>query len=247
MEIAVQNLTLVNVAANTFFFAGEVKTRRKGIVKYNWDKLRKAVAALPLSSWQTICGLSAEIGVPQSTIHRLLKEERCLRRLSSTVKPNLTDENKVARMIYALDKVHPVPNEEGKYHFKDQFDRVDVDEKWFYLTNVTNNYIMVASDSENEEEAEPTRRTRHKSHIEKILFLCAQAKPHYDPNRKCEWDGKIGIWPIGDFVPAKQTTKKRKVGTLVWRNKNVTKDVYRRISMIWSSFKLWMHPTRYRF
>ena len=40
------------------------------------------------------------------------------------------------------------------------------------------------------------------------------------------WDGKLGIWPIGDWEPAKQKSKNRPKGTLVWKNKVVTKEVY---------------------
>ena len=36
----------------------------------------------------------------------------------------------------------------------------------------------------------------------------------------------MGIWSIGDWEPAKQTSKNRPKGTLVWKNKMVTKVVY---------------------
>ena len=41
------------------------------------------------------------------------------------------------------------------------------------------------------------------------------------------WDGKLGIWPIGDWKPVKRGSNNRPKGTLVWKNKTVTKDVYR--------------------
>jgi hypothetical protein len=43
------------------------------------------------------------------------------------------------------------------------------------------------------------------------------------------WDGKIGIWPIGEFVPAQRTSKNRPAGAPVWRNESVKKDVYQRL------------------
>ena len=39
-------------------------------------------------------------------------------------------------------------------------------------------------------------------------------------------DGKLGIWPIGDWEPAKRASKNQPRGTLVWKNKLVTKEVY---------------------
>ena len=40
------------------------------------------------------------------------------------------------------------------------------------------------------------------------------------------WDGKLGIWPIGEWEPGKRGSKNRPKGTLVWKNKVVTKEVY---------------------
>ena len=227
-KLASQNKSLDDVASDTLFFAGNGIQRRKGVCKYSRDELRKTVSALPFSQRQTIRELSSRIGVPTTTVHRMIWKEGFLRRISSHVKPVLTEENKVARVLYALDEVYPVARD-GRYNYKDLYNCVDVDEKWFHLTKVTNNYILVAGDSDNDQEEEPTRRTRHKSHIDKILFLCAQARPRYDPGRKSVWDGKLGIWPIGEHVPAKRTTKCRTAGTLVWKNELVTKDVYRRL------------------
>ena len=61
------------------------------------------------------------------------------------------------------------------------------------------------------------------------MFLCAVARPHYDPCAKCCWGGKLGIWLIGERGPAKQKSKNRPKGTLVWKNKTVTKEVYREL------------------
>ena len=58
------------------------------------------------------------------------------------------------------------------------------------------------------------------------MFLCAQARPRYDPNTKKTWDGKIGIWPIGEWVEAQRSSSKRAKGTLVWKDKKVDGDTY---------------------
>ena len=59
------------------------------------------------------------------------------------------------------------------------------------------------------------------------MFLCAVARPCLNPSVNSWWDGKLGIWPIGDWEPAKWGPKNRPKGMLVWKNKMVTKDVYR--------------------
>ena len=43
------------------------------------------------------------------------------------------------------------------------------------------------------------------------------------------WDGKVGLWPIGEFIPVARTTKRRKRGTPVWRDISVTREVSRRL------------------
>ena len=58
------------------------------------------------------------------------------------------------------------------------------------------------------------------------MFLCAVARPHFNPCSNSWWESKLGIWPIGDWEPAKWKSKNRIEGTVVWENKVVTKEVY---------------------
>ena len=58
------------------------------------------------------------------------------------------------------------------------------------------------------------------------MFLCAIARPRFNPSANSWWDGKLGIWPIGDWEPAKRASKNRPRGILVWKKKPVTKEVY---------------------
>ena len=59
------------------------------------------------------------------------------------------------------------------------------------------------------------------------MFLCAVARLHFNTPANSWWDGKLGIWPIGDWEPAQRRSKNRPKGMLVWKNKMVTKVVYR--------------------
>ena len=43
---------------------------------------------------------------------------------------------------------------------------------------------------------------KHKLHITKVMFLCAITHPGFNPAAISWWDGKLGIWPIGDWEPA---------------------------------------------
>ena len=73
----------------------------------------------------------------------------------------------------------------------------------------------------------PTNRVKHKGYIGKIMFLCAQARPRFDPHRNSVWDGKLGMWPIGEWVRAARGSVHRPAGTLCWKCKTVDQQVYR--------------------
>ena len=100
-------------------------------------------------------------------------------------------------------------------------DLIHIDEKWFYLTKDGQSFIIVV------DEEEPYRHVQHKSFLTKIMFLCAVARPRYDTRRIAWFDGKIGIWPIGKWEPAKRSLKKHAKGMPVWKNQCITRDVYR--------------------
>ena len=46
-------------------------------------------------------------------------------------------------------------------------------------------------------------------------------------NKNAWFDGKIGIWPIRKWEPAKRSSKKCTKGTPVWKNQSIMWDVYR--------------------
>ena len=58
------------------------------------------------------------------------------------------------------------------------------------------------------------------------MFLCAVVRPHFNTCSNSWWDNKLGIWPIGNWEPAKRKLKNRPKGMLVWKNKIITKEVY---------------------
>ena len=135
----------------------------------------------------------------------------------SSLKPTLMDENKVSRMELALSFI----NKNNTSKFEHMEDLIHVDEKWFYLTNDGQRFIIVA------DEAEPYRHVQHKSFLMKIMFLCVVARPRYNMNKNAWFDGKIGIFPIRKWEPAKRSSKKHAKGTPVWKNQCIMQDVYR--------------------
>jgi hypothetical protein len=78
----------------------------------------------------------------------------------------------VAHFAYSLDKVHPVlQGPDGCYRFKDMYDRVDVDEKWFYLTRKSEAYILIAAnDEDNKGESHVYRAVKNTKHLKMVMF-----------------------------------------------------------------------------
>ena len=135
------------------------------------------------------------------------------------VKPILTEENKLVRLLM----VNHIQDPQDPSKYRDMHDRIHLDEKWLFLTQEKEHYLFLSY------EKNPKHCVKHKSHITKVMFLCTVARLHFYPSASSWWDGKLGIWPIGDWEPVKQGSKNRPKGMLVWKNKMVTKDVYREL------------------
>ncbi len=76
-------------------------------------------------------------------------------------------------------------------------------------------------------EVVPTRKVQNKEHMREVMFLAAVARPCYDPEGKCTFDGKIGMFPFIERVAAKRTSKNCKKGTIETKLLPVNKNRYR--------------------
>ena len=113
------------------------------------------------------------------------------------------------------------PQDPSKY--QDIHDRIHLDEKWFFLTQEKEQYLLLL------DKKDQKHCIKHKSHITKVMFLCTVVRLRFNPSVNSWWDRKLGIWPIGDWEPVKWKSKNRPKGTPVWKNKTVTKEVYREL------------------
>ena len=156
------------------------------------------------------------MGVTLSTVQQMLLHQDVCCIHTSSLKPTLMEENKMSRMELALSVIKK--NNSSK--FENMEDLIHINEKWFYRTKDGQHFIIVA------DEEEPYRYVQHKSFLMKIMFLCAVARLRYDTNKNAWFDGKIGIWPIRKWEPAKQSSKKCAKGMPVWKNQCITRDVY---------------------
>ncbi|XP_044354638.1 uncharacterized protein [Triticum aestivum] len=161
----------------------------------------EALEAIPPGERTTIRQVAAGLNMSKSTVHRRLKE-KVMRRVSNELKPSLTEANKKARVAYCLENLEPSSLEDNPT-FKASFNKVHLDEKIFYRTRKTQKMYL-----SHREEA-PKRECKHKNHIPQIMFLSAMARPRYDSQGNCVFDGKIGVWAFVDWVQAQKKSANR--------------------------------------
>ena len=189
---------------------------RMNCLKYSHAEFCQGLKEIPWCCHKTYRSTAKAMGVALSTVRRMLLHRDVCRVHMSSLKPTLTEENKMSRMELALSYV----DKNNTSMFETMEDLIHIDEKWCYLMKDGQRFIIVA------DEEEPYKHVQHKSFLTKIMFLCAVARPRYDTRRNAWFDRKIGIWPIGKWEPAKRSLKKHAKGTPVWKNQCITRDVY---------------------
>ncbi|GMF36685.1 unnamed protein product [Phytophthora fragariaefolia] len=183
-------------------------------------KLQEVSAIQRSTSRATALSIDASIGV----IQRLLASHHVAER-TTTIKPVLTEANKLRRVQYALSFVADDARQHGDtfgHAFDPMLNIVHVDEKWFNRDKKTRRFNLVKG-----EEA-PQRRRHSARHIQKTMFLTAIARPRWDPHRKTEFDGKLGLWPFAEDYITKRKSKNRPAGTKLKKNiESVNSEVYK--------------------
>jgi len=204
-------------------FKSGASTRRKGKFIHDREELKATIKSIPFNKRRKLRHLATQLDIPLSTVHKMMKEFKILKRTSNSLKPTLTDGNKHIRMLHCLEHIDPtsINTRHRLMQCVEMNNEVHVDKKWFFVCRDGETYIIVS-----DEEEPPARYVSHKSHIAKVMFLCAQARPRRLPNRTW-WDGKIGIWPVGYHRPAQKMSKNRPAGTRLFESESIDMDKYR--------------------
>jgi len=179
------------------------KSKNSGRKRKNFAENLEKMKDVPLNQRSTLRSLSAAIDVPRTSLFRRLKDGDSIKRVSSFLKPTLTDDNKIERLRFCLSKI----KQNG--FFPNMMNEVHIDEKWFFLTTNKKSYYVGIN------EEVPQRSCKSKRFITKVMFMAAVARLSYDYHRKQFFDGKIGIWPFVYQEPAKRNSKNRAKGTIV--------------------------------
>lgn len=164
------------------------------------------VKDVPLSRRGTLRSLSPAINVPKTPLFRRLKAGNEIKRISSTIKPLLTEKNRKDRLIFCMSMLEP------NLMFEDMYNYVHIDEKWFYMTKAKRSYYVSLN------EIISARSCKSKRFILKVMFMAAVARPKYDPASQRYFDGKLEIWPFVYHEFAKNNSKNRPKGSLITKN-----------------------------
>ena len=224
---------------------------KKGVVgrkrKYDRDALVELTENTPHNERGTYRNHASAVDVSAMTSWRMVNQEKVFEVVTANIKPSLTASNQYERFQWALswiDDRSMYRNDRHDLVYEDLMDVVHVDEKWFDKEKVSRRVILT------NREKRPHRTAKHKSHIEKVMFLCAQARPRYDPTRKYTWSGKLAMLPIGDYTVAKRNSIHFNKGDRKWENKTVDTETYlhlmetvvRNIAKEWPSGQ-WADPS----
>jgi hypothetical protein len=208
--------------------ASPVKKKPSSSLLYCREEISQQISALPHHKRRTLRDMASELGIGKSTLHRVLRSERnadgarYIVPHTSSLLPLLTDEHKIARVEYALSKLDL---ERGV--FNSFLQDVHIDEKWFEIAPNRTRVYLTADEKENNQV--PVCKVIHKSHVPKVMFLAATARPRFNDDGECVFDGKIGIWPIVTRERAIRNSVNRPAGTLVTKPLNVNHEIYRQM------------------
>lgn len=136
------------------------------------------------------------------------------------VKPSLTDVQRDNRVIFVLDMRDKRQGLNHTPYFKSQLNVVHIDESWFWL-QLEGERIRILPDTIIPE----CDTTRHKSHIVKVMFLTAIARPQEDPDGNW-FEGKIGIWPCVVEELTKRDSKNRPAGIPEYKPRSLHSKFY---------------------
>ncbi|GMF43227.1 unnamed protein product [Phytophthora fragariaefolia] len=121
--------------------------------------------AVPLEDRQDIRHAARAAGVARFMAAELLRQG-FLKRCTGRIKPALTDDNKLRRVVYALSYL-----DDPSRFFEPMLDVVHVDEKWFNTDKDKRSHILLDGE-------EPPQQSRQSKWLNpKTMFLAAVARP----------------------------------------------------------------------
>lgn len=151
----------------------------------------------------------AGIEISDTTIFRHLREESWNTKARPRTVPLLTENHRDARLAFALGQLS-----------NDFYSDVDLDEKWWYTLLLGQTLKLPPGATA------PLQGCQHKSHIPKRMNLTALARPRFNEDGVCIFDGKIGMWRISEPKEAKRDSRYHKKGDVYEKDVTMNSERY---------------------
>lgn len=166
-----------------------------------------AVTDINMGDRSCIRDLAGQLKVSSSTAYRMIKRG-LIKPHTNPLHPGLKDANIMQRMQWVLYLLMG-DTAATKRQYKAMYDFVHIDEKWFYLTKKAQRVYL------DQNERGKYRSAKSSKFIPKVMFTAAVARPWFNAQDECIFDGKIGIFPFTYKEPAKRASKNRAKGTVI--------------------------------
>ena len=102
---------------------------RANCLKYSHAEFRQGLKEIPRRRRKTYRSTAKAMGLALNTVQRMLLHQDVYCVHTSSLKPTLTEENKMSRMELALSFM----DKNNTSKFENMEDLIHIDEKWFYL------------------------------------------------------------------------------------------------------------------
>lgn len=159
------------------------------------------------------------IKVHCSTIYRHLKKHDLEVKRRRYV-PKLREHHKSWRYMY------------GNNHLRQSWEHwVDLDEKWFYVVRIKG-WVWILPGYMDPDDIKAIR-VESKRYIQKVMYLCAVAKPVLRPDGSVLFSGKVGCWRVAEIKTYASDYngkfKSHKAGDKYVVDKNMDGEMYLRM------------------
>jgi hypothetical protein len=182
------------------------------------------IESLPLEDRTTVRAMASTAGIPKSTLYDRGVKSGLIKAHTNNTKPMLTLKHELARLQYCLSLIDFCStSDKESFLFRDMENSIHIDEKWFYMIKSNVRCYLFHS------EKLPYRPVKSKRSMVKVMFLTCIARPRFDKEGKCIFDGKIGMFPFCETTLALRNSANRPAGTLITRPVNVTRNVTRQM------------------
>ncbi|XP_010689166.1 uncharacterized protein LOC104902922 [Beta vulgaris subsp. vulgaris] len=180
------------------------------------------ITKLKMGERSCIRDLATMLNKSKSTVHRMIKRG-LIKPHTNSLHPGLKEPNKIERLKWIFQLLMGNTPETMREYYP-MYDIVHLDEKWFYLSTKSHGVYLAQN------ERGRYRAASSSKFIPKVMFTACVARPRYNSEGVCTFDGKIEIFPFTYQEAAKRTSKNRAKGTMITKviesvNQKVTRDM----------------------